>query len=236
MEGAQLVDGTLPANLHRTHYGAVEYGGDESLFAEFYWGIKKNHFDGDGLFLNGTGEQTIGQRVLMLRILCSRRQTVEREAREDDKRRFRRQYDAFLAGEDQKLAQGTPLEIAPFLDEAWREQLNFFRIYSLEQLIAVDDSGRQHFPMGFMQLQQKVRDFLTSIKQAAPVVRIERENDKLREDNDAMRQQMNDLQRTVSVLQNLVQDQAQNKRPRSSGRWVKKKTTTSEETDNAPSS
>lgn len=215
MEAAHIMDEKIPADIHTRKWATIEYGTDDANHAEFFWSIKKSYFQADGLFRpNPTDlEGKIGERILMVTIFSSRRQTATHRATAEHKKRFPRQYAAFMAGEDQKGAAGTSLEVLPFLDASWIEQLNHFRVYSVEQLLAVDDGRRAEFPRGFLEIQKRAKDHMDIVNKNAPVAALEKKNALLEEQNAEQKEQLNQMASRLSALESVLKPTPRRGRP-----------------------
>lgn len=83
---------------------------------------------------------------------------VMRQAREQDKKRFPRQYDAFQAGKAEQQV-GTPLSLMPWLTPSRVEEYKFFKIVTVEQLGDVSDEVGKNF-MGLQQDKLKAKEYM----------------------------------------------------------------------------
>jgi hypothetical protein len=193
MDGALLDEGQLPQNFSRAGYGRMIFGGDDSLAVRFFYDVEKSGMTGTALFTNEAGQLIKGGRKLFCEIHCSAKQTVVREANDELKARFPRQYQAFLNNEDQRKASGTPLEVAPFLDAAWIEILNMNKIFSIEGLAALNEGQLQQLPAGGVELRRRAREFLEMTKNAEPVVKLQHENQELRKQMEELRQSIDGI-------------------------------------------
>lgn len=104
--------------------------------------------------------------------------TVYDQPATDEKRqRFHRHYDAFLRNKEKPEIVGTPLEVVPWLDAALVDDLRAFRVYSLEQLAALNDQQIATFgPLG-LQLRTKAKAIIDSGTAQAPILSLQRQLD-----------------------------------------------------------
>ncbi len=171
--------------LARNKVAVVNYGNGAKLPIKFMWKLKKSAFHPDGL-INGKP----GGRELYCMIYCSKNQEVYKKVNEQIKQEYAAEYSAFIASEENRVV-GLPLEMAPFIDDAAKEMLNYFKIYTLEQLAAAHDGRIQEFGMGGRQLRDKAIEFLEKTRSAAPLAKIEAENTALKAQMLAMQEQLN---------------------------------------------
>lgn len=212
---AYITDEKIPADIHKRQWAEIQYGTDDANFVEFFWSVKKSFFNADGLFRpNNTADGQIGERILMVKIYSSKRQTVIHRATEDHKRRYARQYQAFMAGEDQRMVTGTPLEIVPFIDEAWREQLHHFKVFSVEQLLSIDDGRRAEFPRGILELQRRTKEHMDMVQKNAPVANLERQNETLMAQNAEQAEIIKNMGSRLETLESIVREPRKAGRPR----------------------
>ena len=94
-------------------------------------------------------------------------QQVHRPVREDDKRRFARQYAAYKAGQSEALV-GTPLAQWPGITRSQVEELAYFHVRTVEQLANMQEGNASRF-IGIQALKARARDFLEAAKSNAHV-------------------------------------------------------------------
>jgi hypothetical protein len=102
-----------------------------------------------------------------IRVRGDKNNTVQRPARDDDKRRFRDAYKAFQAGEEQALS-GTPLKEWPSMTKSMLEELKYMGFFTVEQLAGATDGVCSKFA-GLMTWKQKAQLFLEFAK-GAPAI------------------------------------------------------------------
>jgi len=83
---------------------------------------------------------------------------VVRPAREDDKRRFGRQYDAFKRGDAEQII-GTPLAQWPLMTRAQVEEFRYFGVLTVEHLADLRDDVKTKIP-GSVELSKRAKHWL----------------------------------------------------------------------------
>lgn len=108
---------------------------------------------------------------------------IQRPADDMDKNRFAEHYQKYKArGSDDEVLEGTRLEDWPGITRSQCEELKFFNIHTLEQIMATADSNAQNI-MGFGLLKQKAEAYLTDADANAAKQALadqKRENEELR--------------------------------------------------------
>ena len=118
---------------------------------------------------------------------------VDRPMREKDKMEFRKQWEAFEAGNTEEMAEGTPLSECPAISRSQAEELRFFKIFTVEQLIDAPDTVSM---MGINMLKDKAKQFI-ALAEGKSV------NEKMLEEELAERdKQMADMQAQLAELMN----------------------------------
>lgn len=121
------------------------------------------------------------KRIQIIRTLIpgSKEDRVDR-VNEDYKRRFPRQWAAFLAGEE-GVVDGTPLKDFPGLTKDDISTLMHFHVLSVEQLAAMSDENATNIGHGFRQRRDGAKAWLAARKSAQPVAEL---NAKLKEKDE----------------------------------------------------
>lgn len=117
---------------------------------------------------------------------------IEREARNEDKERFRHKYEKYLSGQDVST-EGTPLEHWPQLTRSQVEELKHLKCFTVEQLAATSDAQCSRLGPGFLGLRTKASAFLEAAKDTAVA-------QKYAAENEALRQEMADLKAQFAQL------------------------------------
>jgi len=95
------------------------------------------------------------------------RDTIVRPVRPGDKQRFAVQYKQFEAQEDQTV-EGTPLSAWPAMTRSQVEEMKYFHIHTVEQLVDLPANKAMNI-MGVATLQRKAKAFLEAASGAAPI-------------------------------------------------------------------
>lgn len=133
------------------------------------------------------------------------RSPIHRKVKEEDKIRFKRQYDVFKESNSSEI-QGTHLNQFPFISAAQRKELEYLNIFTGEQLINMPDGNIDKIGIGGRELIKKVKAFMEMAKDSAVAVAMAEENEKLRAEMDLLKEQM------ALILK--AQDEAQNESPK----------------------
>lgn len=136
--------------------------------------------------------------VVMVEIMTAgnTNSSVARKATDEDKGRFRRQYEAFLAGSSDQ-AFGTPLSDITWLTKSQVEELAYIKIRSLEELANVSDTACAGMA-GLYDLKRKASAFLEKADKSAPITALAEENKVLTSQVEALQAQMEELIKSVA--------------------------------------
>jgi hypothetical protein len=115
-----------------------------------------------------------------------------RKASDQDKHRFKRQYDAFLSTKEDRDT-GTPLSHFPFISPAEVKELEYCNVYTGEALVGLQDIYIERIPMDVRPLIKRVKAFMDVAKDSAVAVKYAAENEALRSEMDLMKKQMAQL-------------------------------------------
>lgn len=121
---------------------------------------------------------------------------VEREVREEDKRMFRRQYEAFKSSLEQPV-NGVPLQEMPGITVAEIANLRTLHVLSVEQLAEANDLVLQDFGHGARALQKRARDWLEATQ---GVTSIKAKNQELEEKNTALAADLAQIKEQLAML------------------------------------
>jgi hypothetical protein len=123
-----------------------------------------------------------------------------RRARQLDKARFSRQYQAFKAGKEDQQS-GTPLSVVPFMTPAKAEEYKFFHIATVEQLAgAADSSAAAGAVMGFQGDKQKAQAYLQMSEGNAPILEMQQKLEDRDNQIAAMQEQMQQMNSRLAEL------------------------------------
>lgn len=98
-----------------------------------------------------------------------------RPATAEDKLRFAEHFKKYKAREDQEALEGTPLAQWPGVTRGQVEELKFFNIRTLEQLVGAPDSATNRI-MGIQYLRQKAEAYLEAAVDNATAEALEAAN------------------------------------------------------------
>ena len=133
---------------------------DEGLLVRFYvkpkHDMRKSQEEGRPVFVD--------TEYVEIRTPGSR-DAVARPATQRDINRFPRHYQAFKDRTDMP-EEGTPLIEWPVMTRSMAEELSFYNIKTVEQLIAMPDEKAQQF-MGLMGLKHQAKEWLELTKEYA---------------------------------------------------------------------
>lgn len=174
--------------------GPQKQAGDENLIVRFEYRAIENRIRS----ANEGGKKY--DNVLFVTIQAAgQRDTVEREATDEDKERFSRQYQGFL-NKQETVVDGTPIEVWPVLSPAEVAELKYNKIYSIEQIANLPDSRLSLMGMYGRKLRDKARDYFAASAKLAPLSAMRAENDALRAEQTRLAELCNKLAAQVAAL------------------------------------
>lgn len=137
-------------------------------YVKFYPKWKRNNF------LSNKEGREVGEHRDYVMIICpgQPKSEVHREVREEDKREYRTEWEAYKAGKEQRIS-GTPVELLPGLDKSRADSLKAIYIYTIEQLADVSESAKHAMGMGANDLVNRAKAYLQ--KNSAEVVALRQE-------------------------------------------------------------
>ena len=183
-------------------YSADGRPGDEKLWVTFY---KRAVKDEEASLAEG---RAIFKEVDYIRIVTpgDKDNIPDRPVRDapeySDKRRFAKQYAAYLAQQKQEEVSGTPLA-AWLANPAQVEELKYFGVHTVEQLAGLSDTHASKF-MGINALRQKARDFIAAAKDGAPMVALRAEVEKRDEEVAALKAALDDQAKQLAELRKVI--------------------------------
>jgi hypothetical protein len=146
-----------------------------------------------------------------------------RKASDEDKRRFKRQYEAFLITKGE-AKEGTPLNHFPFIGPSQRRELEYFNIYTAEGLVGLTDGYLENIPMDLRPLIQRVKTYMDLAKDSALALKHASENQELKDEIDMLKSQIKDITSTLKSkdidhgnLKDEVNPDLKHKHPRKPG-------------------
>ncbi len=141
---------------------------DEQLLVRFYLKPKQDmrasEEQGRPVFVDAT--------YIEIRIPGSR-DAVARPAKPQDIARFPKHYEAFK-NRTAEPETGTPLIEWPLITRSMAEELSFYNVKTVEQLVAMSDQNASKF-MGINMLKQKAKEYLGDAAEKADAEKLETE-------------------------------------------------------------
>lgn len=152
--------------------GNPQQDADAKAMAEFYRTPKQ---DAEATAREG---RPIFKMVEYVRISVpgDKNNLVDRQVRDDDRRRFAPQYHAFLADKPQDAAAGTLLSAWGGLGPERVAEYLFMRVQTVEQLAGISDGNLQKLGPGANDERKRAQEYLDSTKSRAPLLRLQSEN------------------------------------------------------------
>lgn len=154
-------------------YADNAFAGDEKLNVSFYKGV----------VLDEEASKAAKRRVFreadFIRIYTpgDKDNIIDQPVDEVHIRRFGPRYEAWKEGRQQE--EGTPLAAWPGIPRALVEELKYFHVVTLEQLVGMSDANAAKFP-GIRALQTAARDFLAAAKEGSQASAVRTELEELR--------------------------------------------------------
>jgi hypothetical protein len=105
------------------------------------------------------------------------------------KERFGRQYEHWKRTQEQP-AEGTPLEMVPFLNPAQVKELRAINIPTLEHLANLTDTAIQKIGMGGLELVRKAQAYLKAAGDNSVVTKLVAENQRLKAEIETLKGQI----------------------------------------------
>lgn len=127
--------------------------------------------------------------------------TFKEKVQPKHKHRFAQQYAAWknTQGGSAEYVSGTPLSAWPHITEGQRKELEYFNIVTVEHLANVAD-GNVASMMGVQGLKQAAQKWLDSMRSAAPLAKLTKENEDLRSTVAANQAQLAELAEKFETL------------------------------------
>jgi len=148
--------------------------GDERLFVKFYDGLRQDKA------ASAVEGRPVYKTVPWVRILVpgDRNSVIDTFADDAYIARFPKQWEIYKAKQGQKI-EGTPLSEAAFVSRGQVEELEYFKVFTVEQLAEVPDNLAAKVPM-FHELKRKARLFVEQAKDNALAQKLGAENEALK--------------------------------------------------------
>ena len=120
------------------------------------------------------------------------RDAICRPAGAGDIARFPKHYEAFKARVSQDVVSGTPLTEWPVISRSQAEELAFFNVKTVEQLIAMSDQNASQF-MGINTLKAKAKAWLEVATEDRKAAELQAELKKRDDEINELRAMVNEL-------------------------------------------
>lgn len=117
---------------------------------------------------------------------------IHRKVNNEDKIRFKDKYERFKQTAESKI-DGTPLNQFPFISAAHIKEMEYYNIYTAEQLIAIPDGNIERLGSGGREMVRKVKAYLDSAKDSSFVTKITGENESLKREMSLLKEQMSHI-------------------------------------------
>jgi hypothetical protein len=168
------------------------YQGDENLLVRFYM-----HPTQDKTASQEEG-RPIFKEVPYVHIMQpgNKESIIHRRATDMDKHRFAEHFRKFEARENQETMEGTPLAEWPGVTRSQAEELKFYNVLTVEQLVGMSDTNAQNF-RGMGELRKRAKAFLDVAKEnagAEALAAAERRNAELEETMASMAKRLEALE------------------------------------------
>lgn len=170
-------------------YGNVRYGEDNQLTVNFYDKSVRNAIKSreEGMPIHDlvphVRVQTPGEHL----------NVVDRPIEDNDKRRWPRQYDAYLHNQTQ-IPEGTPIDLMFVNHPHVADNLRGHGIYTIQQLANLSAHALLQVGMGAQEYQNKAKSYLDSAAKGVDFHKIVKENEDLKNQAQVMSNQIQQLQ------------------------------------------
>ena|SRR5271166_471025 len=120
------------------------------------------------------------------------RDVLVRSVTEEDKLRYAKMYEHFKTTATE-IINGTPLTEFPFITSADRKELEYFNVYSAEQLVGMADGYIDRMRGNMRDLIKKVKAHMENAKDTAFLTKVTQENENLKREIELVKTQMKQL-------------------------------------------
>lgn len=135
----------------------------------------------------------IYQEIEMVEILIpGSKDITHRKVNDDFKRRFSAQYESFKKTSENKI-DGTPLNQFPFISASERKELEYFNIFTGEQLANMPDGNIDKIGVNGRDLIKKVKAYMELAKDTSVLGRMTDENEHLKREMQLLKEQMTQI-------------------------------------------
>ena len=172
------------------------YMGDDRLLVRFFPHPKINQA------LSKTMQRPVFEDVDYISIMQpgNKDSIIIRPAMDMDKTRFAEHYKKYVAHNDGENNDGTLLKEWPRITRSQVEELKFFNIHTVEQLVSVSDSNAQSI-MGFGALQAAAVLFLETVEESRSATELENKLGEKQDQIDALMKRLDALENDDTPLE-----------------------------------
>ena len=136
---------------------------------------------------------------------------IDRKVRDDDKRRWAAQWQAYLDNASQPV-EGTPLEQWPALSVSQIAELKALHIPTIEVLADLPENGLQKIGMGARELKARAKAFIDAAKGNGAIEKLAAENTRFLDRISNLEQQNAQLQQALNDIQSKLQSSSNKKK------------------------
>lgn len=198
MRAAQMGEASIEM-MDAIHQKQAE--ADKALFVQFnlepHQNMTKTALEGRPIFEE--------REYIMIMVPGDKDSIVHRPALENDKNRFRDRYERWKQKVGDQINTGTPLKMVPWLNSSQVKEMEYFNVYTLEQLAALSDSHAQRF-IGINALRQRAKDAIQAAKEAAPLSAIRAEIEAKDNELKTALQAIKDQAARIELLERAMKD------------------------------
>jgi len=136
-----------------------------------------------------------------IRVQGDSKMVIDREVREEDRKRWARQYDAFAEGKDQPL-DGTAIEQWPIISESKRKELIGAGIRTVEALAELREDIIKKLGMDTRELVKMAKAYLEKAEGMEPISRLVSEAEMLKREVESLKAENAELKAQIAEASN----------------------------------
>ena len=200
MTGTDFASPTsIDPRVHQQGFGAVRYGNaDDSMLVTFY------EREIELGFQSSQAGRPVHETRIYVRMVppgSNGKYELNREATEEDKRRFPRHWAAFENNRKDPGIIGTPLSSCTFIDRAKAADLWSVNIKTVEQLASLDDAALGRLGPGYRHLKAQAHTYLEDAAKQAPLARVTAELEDAKQQVQNLSATNAEMMRRLEVLE-----------------------------------
>jgi hypothetical protein len=175
----------LPVNMLKN--GTVIEQTDDALAVRFFMLPERDEVK------SAQEGRPIYHDIEMVEILIpGSRDKLHRKVNDLDKQRFRTRYEKFKQSITNQI-EGTPLNQFPFISVAEIKELEYFNVFTGEQLALIPDGNIDKIGVNGRDLIKKVKNYMQAAKDTAFVSKMTHENESLKREISLLKEQMQQI-------------------------------------------